>query len=487
MLISVPDAAHRSRPGRGIVVVCILPETGVPVHPTPEGGFDPIAMINALLLARIQFGLSLGVHFIFPPLTLGLALYVLIFETAFVVTGRESLRAVSSFLIRLLSLVFTMGIATGVLLPFSFGANWSRFSIFSGQLFGAQLAIEAFTAFAVETIAIGILLFGRERVRKWTYLAAAAAVFFASHLSAFWIISANSWMQTPAGYAIKNGTIVLIDFWKAIFNPSTMVRFEHTTLAAWLTGTVAVAGIAAWRYRKNLAPDGARKMLRIAIPLFAITAVSQLIVGHGQIMDVLHNQPAKNAAYEGMFVSRNGTPLYLFGIPDADHKTIHAAVAIPRLLSFLESFSFNARVHGLDECDQTTLPPINVIFNTFHAMVGIGFILIGSGLLSVALLLRGKFFSASWFLRLLPFLIPLPVIANELGWIGAEVGRQPWVVYGLLRTSGAISPSVSGERVLVALILLSIVYAAIIISFILFGVRIVNEPAENDSPAAGRP
>jgi len=260
-------------------------------------------MIDGLLLARIQFGLSLGVHFIFPALTLGLTLYVVIFETAFAITGRAIHRTVAQYLVRLLSLVFTLGIATGILLPFSFGANWARFSVFSGQLFGTQLAIEAFTAFAVESIAIGILLFGRDRVREGVYLAAAVAVFLASHLSAFWIISANSWLQTPAGYAIVNGTVVLTDFWRAIFNPSTVVRFIHTILAAWLTGTVAVCGIAAWRFRKGIAPSAAAGMLSIAVPLFVFTAISQIIVGHDQIMDVHYHQPAKNAAYEGMFYS----------------------------------------------------------------------------------------------------------------------------------------------------------------------------------------
>lgn len=443
-------------------------------------------MIDALPLARIQFGLSLGVHFIFPALTLGLTPYVLIFETAFAVTGKAIHRNISEFLVKLLSLVFTLGVATGVLLPFSFGANWAKFSIFSGQLFGTQLAIEAFTAFTVESIAIGILLFGRNRVRGSAYLIAAAAVFLASHLSAFWIISANSWMQTPAGYAIRNGTVVLVDFWKAILNPSTVVRFAHTTLAAWLTGTVAVAGIAAWRYRKSIAPVAAAKILSLAVPIFALTAVSQLIVGHNQIMNVIHHQPAKDAAYEGMFFSRNGAPFYLFGIPDADHTTIHAAVAIPKLLSFLESFSFNSRVKGLEEFDPTVLPPVNVIFTTFHAMVAIGLILIGSGFIGLFLLLRRRLFSTAWFLRLMPFLIPLPLIANELGWIGAEIGRQPWVIYGLLRTRDAVSPAVSGERVLITLIMLSIVYAALLFSFIYFGMRLVNEgPRGEPSEADG--
>ena len=431
-------------------------------------------MIDALLLARIQFGLSLGVHFIFPALTLGLTLYVLMFETAFAVTGNAIYRNITEFLVKLLSLVFTLGVATGVLLPFSFGANWAKFSLFSGQLFGTQLAIEAFTAFAVESIGIAILVFGRERVRKSVYLTAAAAVFAASHLSAFWIISANSWLQTPAGYAIQNGTVVLIDFWKAIFNPSTVVRFAHTTLAAWLTGTVAVAGIAAWRYRKGIAPDAAARILSLAVPLFALTAVSQLVVGHSQAVNVVRYQPVKDAAYEGMFSPQNGAPLYLFGIPDADHTTIHAAIAIPKLLSFLESFSFNSRVNGLDEFDRDMRPPVNVIFTTFHGMIGIGFILIGSGLIGFFLQLRRRLFAADWFLRFLPFLIPLPLVANELGWIGAEVGRQPWVIYGLLRTHNAISPAVSGERVLIALIMLSVVYAALLFAFIYFGARLVN-------------
>lgn len=443
-------------------------------------------MIDAPLLARIQFGISLGVHFIFPALTLGLTLYVVIFETAFAITGRAIHRTVSEFLVKLLSLIFTFGIATGILLPFSFGANWAKFSLFSGQLFGTQLAIEAFTAFAVKSIAIAVLLFGRDRVKESVYLVAAIAVFLASHLSAFWIISANSWMQTPAGYAIENGVVVLTDFWKAIFNPSTVVRFIHTILAAWLTGTVAVCGIAAWRFRKGISPAAAVVMLSVAVPLFFVTAISQLIVGHDQVMDVHYHQPAKDAAYEGTFHSRNSAPIYLFGIPDADHKTIHAAIAIPGFLSFLESFSFTSRVRGLDECDQGALPPVNICFTSFHFMVTIGFILLGSSIAGLYFLLRRKLFTTRWVLLLVPYLIPLPLIANELGWIGAEVGRQPWVIYGVMRTQEAVSPNVSGGRILLVLVMLSLVYAALLYAFFRFGIRIVHEEQRHKPVAAER-
>ena len=294
-------------------------------------------------------------------------------------------------------------------------------------------------------------------------------------------------MQTPAGYVVANGSVVLVDFWKAIFNPSAMVRFLHTVTAAWLTGTVAVCGIGGYLLRRNDQGGLGRRILRIGIPIFAITALSQLVIGHSQNMNVLHNQPAKEAAYDGMFHSRRGAPLYLFGIPDANHKTIHCAIGIPKLLSFLESYSFNGETKGLDEYDQQTLPPVNVIFTTFHAMVAIGFILIGTGITGLVLLLRRRLFAAPWFLRMLPFLVPLPLLANELGWIGAEIGRQPWVVYGLLRTHDAVSPALQGNRVLITLIMLSLVHAAILVSFIYFGLRMVEEGPHPEDASMKKP
>jgi cytochrome d ubiquinol oxidase subunit I len=430
--------------------------------------------LDALILSRIQFGLSVGFHYLFPATTIGLTFYILIIETIYLRTKKDIYRQISDFMSRLLSLVFGMGVATGMLLPFSFGTNWSGFSIFSSNIFGAQLAIEAITAFSVESIALAVMLFGRSRVSKQVYWVAVFLVCAASHLSGFWIVSANSWMQTPAGYIIENGVIKLLDFWAAIFNPSTIVRFCHVIIAGWITGAVVVCAIAASYLIRNTFTDFAKKMIAVSIILLIATPLLELAVGHFHIMEVLETQPAKNSAYEGMFFKQRGAPLYLFGIPDAQNKTIHFGIAIPKFLSFLESFNFDSEVHGLEEYDQSTLPPVNVIFTTFHLMVGVGMILIGVGLVGLFLFYTKKLFSTRWYLWILMFIAPLPYLANEMGWIGAEIGRQPWIVYNILRTSGAVSPNVTFAQAAFSLSTLTIVYAFLFISFIMFFTKLVK-------------
>jgi cytochrome d ubiquinol oxidase subunit I len=273
-------------------------------------------------------------------------------------------------------------------------------------------------------------------------------------------------MQTPAGYALENGKVVLTDVWKAVFNPSTIIRFIHVISAAWLTGAVLIAGIGAYYILKKKNEEFSKRLIKNALLPFIICSLLQAILGHTHIMEVREYQPIKSSAYEGIFTTTNGAPLYAFGIPDAKNRRINFAVGFPYMLSFLESGRFDSRVEGLDQFPESEWPPVNTVFNTFHLMVMIGVILIAAGLLGGLLFLLKKIYSAKWFLFMLVVLIPLPYLSNELGWMGTEIGRQPWTVYGLLKTSEASSTIVSSGKLTVSLILISAVYLFLLIAFI---------------------
>ncbi|MEI6167395.1 MAG: cytochrome ubiquinol oxidase subunit I [bacterium] len=393
--------------------------------------------MTELMISRMQFGVSIGIHYLFPITTLGLTLFIVIFETLYLAKRQDQYRAISVFLVKLLSLVFVAGVATGLMMPFSIGANWARFSTYAGAVLGAIISVEAITAFALESAFISILLFGRERVSPFVYWVSAVLVFIGAHLSGFWIVAANSWLQTPAGYVLEDGRVVLTSLSQALFNPSTLIRFAHVVTAAWLVGAFVTAGIAAYYLARSRHQAFARKLLSIALPLALVLAVSQPILGHFHIMEVLENNPEKDAAYEGIFKSVNGAPLLLFGIPDEANQVIHFPVGAPYVLSLLESGDPMGRVRGLEEFPRETWPPVNVIFTTFHLMIVLGVVMIAVAALGVFLMWRNKLDAARWYLLLLPWLMPLPYLANELGWIGTEIGRQPWLIYGVMRTSDA--------------------------------------------------
>jgi cytochrome bd ubiquinol oxidase subunit I len=395
--------------------------------------------MDALLLSRIQFGISVGFHYLFAVSTLGLTLFVLIFETHFLIRRSPRSRDISAFFIKIVGLIFTLGVATGLMLPFAFGANWARFSAFAGAVFGTALSIEATTAFAFESAFLAILIFGRKRVSPFVYWFSALAVFTGAHLSGFWIVAANSWLQTPAGFTIENGQAVLTGFWQAIFNPSTIIRFIHVVTAAWLTGAFLVAGIAAYYAARKKHPEFTKMVLLIAVPVSLMTAVAQPLWGHIHILNVLHHQPEKDAAYEGIFHSVNGAPLYTFGIPDEKNLNIRFGIGLPYALSFLESGNPLSRVKGLEEYPKENWPPVNVVFTTFHLMVMLGVFMIAVSLLGTWLLWKKKLVTTQWYLLFLPWAVPLPYLANELGWVSAEIGRQPWLIYNVMRTAAASS------------------------------------------------
>ena len=296
--------------------------------------------MTALLLARIQTGLAIGVHYIFPTTTLGLSLFILIFESLYMKTKKSEYKAVSSFLVKLFAPAFIMGVATGLLLPFSFGTNWAGFARFGGNVFGVPLAIEGITAFSIESVSIAILLFGRTKVKPAIYWLSAFLIFFSTHLSGFWIVCANSWMQTPAGYEIVNGHIALTNFWAALLNPSAINRFLHVIMATWITGSTIVLVLGAFLRARGRNDATTLKMLHTGAIALLVTTVMEVGIGHAHIMDTVHNQPGKDASFEGIFHTTRNAPLYLFGIPDEKNERIIAGIGIPSGLSFLETFRF---------------------------------------------------------------------------------------------------------------------------------------------------
>jgi len=431
--------------------------------------------MSAVLLARLQFAFTICFHFLFPAMTLGTTLVILISESLYLAKQDGTYRRITDFLVKLLGLIFVVGAASGIVMEFSFGTNWSEYSRAVGDIFGPLLAAEGIIAFFLESVFLGVLIFARNRVSPRFYWLSTLLVFTGGHLSAFWIIVANSWMQTPAGYLINDtGRIVLEDFSAAVFNPSTMIRYLHTIIASWITGSILVAGIAAYYVRKGLHGQTARTMLGVGIILLALTPLLQLVTGHVHAVKVINFQPEKAAAMEGHFDTARGVPIYALGFVDEKNQKTYG-IHIPKGLSFLYNFDWNSEIKGLNDFPKENWPPVNFVFQTYHIMVGAGMLLIALGLLGAYLLWSGKLYETKSFLFLLPFLIPLPQIAHETGWISAEVGRQPWIIYRLMKTSSAASVVVSTGEIMFSLVMFFSVYLLLAALFVKIFVKIVRK------------
>ena len=442
--------------------------------------------MDAVLLARLQFGLTAGFHFLFPPTTLGLSFIVLILETLYVRTKDDVYRQLSAYLVKVLGVVFVMGVATGITLEFAFGNNWAAYSRTVGDIFGAPLAAEAVFSFFLESVFLGILVFGRGRVKPKTYRLSAFLVFIGAHLSGLWIIIANSWMQTPAGFRMDGGRAVLDDFFQAALNPSTVVRYVHTILGGWITGALFAMAIAAWLMLKGRATDKAARLMKPALILFAVAAVLQLGSGHAHSIQVTRTQPEKMAAFEALWRTQDGAPFTVFGIPDAESETTRLAVRIPKMLSLLVDFDPNARVLGLDEFPKEERPPVFLPFATYHVMILLGLVFLAMGAWGIWLLARKKLGRSRGYLKLLLFAVPLPYLANEGGWIAAEVGRQPWAVYKVLRTTEAVSASVPAGNILFSLILFTAIYALIAVAGVTVILRTIRGGPDDGQAGAGK-
>ncbi len=434
--------------------------------------------MDSILLSRIQFGLSASFHFLFPPLTLGLSLIILIIETLRLRNKDDFYNGLSNFLVKILGLIFVVGVATGIVLEFSFGTNWSEFSRFVGDIFGALLTAEGVFAFFLESVFLSILVFGRNRVSKKIYWLSAFLVFFGSHISGLWIIVANSWMQTPAGFKIEGERAVLTDFFLVVINHSTIVRYIHVVIASWITGSLFVAGISAFYILQKRYIEYAKIYLKIALFIFISTSIVQLFSGHSHSVQVAKTQPEKMAAFEALWETKNGAPLALFGIPDGEKAKTYFYIGVPKLLSLLIYGDFNAKVLGLAEFPKDEQPSVFLPFVSYHIMIFIGMLFITMAIVGLYLLFRNKILDTRWYLMLLLFSIPLPHIANQFGWIAAEVGRQPWIVYKVLKTADAVSVVVPTNQILFSLIIFGLIYLFIFLVFINLMIRFIKKGPE---------
>ncbi len=415
--------------------------------------------MDAVLLARIQFAFTVGFHFIFPPLTIGLAWIISYIMWKYVKTNDQHYLKIARFWVRLFAINFAVGVATGITMEFQFGTNWSEYSRYVGDIFGAPLAAEGIFAFFLESTFFGVLLFGWNRLSKKTLWFSSLMVAIGSTLSAFWIIVANSWMQTPSGYHIIGGRAELTNFWAAVFNPSTFPRYFHTVTGALITGAFFVLGVSAWFILKGKDTEFAKSSFRTALIIGFIVSVAQLGMGHWHAIQVSETQPEKFAAVEGHFETTNGASALIFGIPDYDEGKVHIAIKIPKLLSLLATGNPNARIKGLNDFPKDEWPPIILTFYPFHLMVLLGMYFILITLIGVFLLRKGTLFDNRFILKAAVWSIPLPFLANELGWFTAEVGRQPWIVYHILKTDNAVSITVPAWQVGLSLLIFIVVYA----------------------------
>ena len=445
--------------------------------------------MDPVFLARIQFAITIGFHFIFPPLSIGMGWLIFYFMNRYRRTGDLQYKRHAKFWLKLFTITFAVGVATGITMEFQFGMNWAKYSRFVGDIFGAPLAAEGIFSFFLESTFLGVLIFGWKRFSTRTMWLASLLVAAGATLSAFWIIVANSWMQTPAGYAIINGKAVLTDFWAAVFNPSTIPRYLHAVNACLVTGTFFMLGVSAWYLRKKRHVEFARKSLKVALVFGFIVALAQVPIGHGHAVQVAKNQPVKLAAFEGLFETQKSAPLLLFGYPDAEKRKVNMAVKIPGMLSFLVSGSTDTVIKGLNDFPKKDWPPLVITFVSFHMMFLLGMYFIGLTAFGMFLLWRKKLYQNKFFLWLALLSTPLPIIANELGWMAAEVGRQPWVVYNIFRTSDAISTTVPAGQILFSIIMFSIIYMllfAVWLFLITRQIRLGPEPVVEEGPGSGK-
>ena len=438
------------------------------------------------ILSRLQFAFTIAFHYIYPPLSIGIAVNLVIMEGMYLKTKDKFFENMTKFWVKVFALTFAIGVATGIVMEFEFGTNWATYSRFVGDVFGSALAAEGIFAFFLESGFLAVLVFGWDKVGPKMHFFSTIMVSLGSMFSAVWIVVANSWQQTPAGFHIVgegiNARAEITDFWAMVFNPSSVDRLLHVVSGAWLAGAFLIISVSAYYLLKDRHIRFAKASIKIALVVVMIASLFQLFTGHRSAVGVHENQPAKLAAMEAVFDDQANAPLYLFGWVDEDNQKVNFGIAIPGMLSYLIDFDTNTKVTGLNSFKEEDRPPVNIVFQSYHLMVGIGFALIGISLLGIFFWWRGTLFKQRWMLWIFVFSVLLPQIANQIGWITAEVGRQPWIVYGLLRTSEGLSKAVEAGQVWFSLILFTLIYIGLFILFIyLLNEKIQHGPEDVDS------
>ncbi len=435
--------------------------------------------LDPVMLARIQFAFTISFHIVFPAFTIGLSAFITVLLLLWLRSGQEKFHRLARFWTKIFAVSFAMGVVSGIVLSYQFGTNWSRFSEFSGNVIGPLIGYEVLTAFYLEATFLGILLFGWSRFPPWLITLAAALVAIGTATSAFWILAANSWMQTPAGHEIRNGIAFPVSWWAIIFNPSFPYRFAHMLNAAYLTTAVVVLAVGARYLLAGRHPEESRTMLRMAVGMIFVTAPLQLVIGDMHGLNTLKHQPAKVAAMEGHWDGSKPGALVLFGIPDEKARKNHYEIAIPKAGSLILTHSWDGRYPGLTSFPEKDWPPVANVFFAFRIMVGIGMLLIAIGLYGAFLWWRGRLFEDRWFLRPVSHTWSLGFIAILAGWFVTEQGRQPWVVQGLMRTADATSP-VPGASVAGTLALFVFIYGIVFSMGIYYINRLIHAGPKGD-------
>ena len=422
------------------------------------------------ILARVQFAFTVAFHYIYPPLSIGLGLILVIMEGMYLKTGLQHYKNMTQFWIKVFALIFGIGVATGIVMEFEFGTNWAAYSKYVGDIFGSALAAEGIFAFALESGFLGILLFGWHRVSPKVHYFSTIMVFLGSMFSAVWIVVANSWQQTPAGFHIvgegMKARAEITDFWAMVFNPSSIDRLTHVWIGSFLSGAFLVLSVNAYYILRKKHLEIAKPSFKIALFIATFFSFAQLATGHKSADGVAVNQPAKLAALEGHYDSSAAADMYLLGWVDNKSQQV-TGLKIPGGLSFLLHQDFKKPVTGLNAFDPNNRPTqVNAIFQVYHIMIAIGMFLIALTAYASWLLYKGKLFEQKWLMHVFAWSVFLPQIANQAGWFAAEMGRQPWVVYGLLRTSDALSKTVKANQIVFSLILFGLVYLTLFALFI---------------------
>lgn len=440
--------------------------------------------LDPLLLSRVQWAWVVGWHILLPAFTVGLASYIMVLEGLFFFTRREHWFRISRFWTRIFSVSFAMGVASGIVMPFQFGTNWSRFSDAAANVISPMLAYEGLMAFFLEATFLGILLFGRHLVPRWVHFLAACMVAVGTLFSSFWILSVNSWMQTPAGYEVKDGIFFPTDWVAAVFNPSFPYRLAHNVSAFYVTTGFVVLAVSAYLIRgQTFAADG-RRTFRMALGFLTVFVPLQIVLGDVHGLNTREYQPAKLAAMEGLYDTTTRAPLTIFGVPDSAAGRIDYALEIPWLGSLILTHSLDGEIKGLNDFPADQRPPVGLVFHAFRIMVGLGFLMLGVIGMAWWLRWQGRLYDTGWFLKACQWMGPAGFIAVLAGWTVTEVGRQPWTVYGQMRTEHSVSPSLTGPDVAWSLLAYMAVYLVMYPAGIAVMARMVRQGPREEAMAA---